>query len=196
MKYILARQIKGRCDFGLSGILLMSLLFSHQIRTVQPKLYATVAVDDVINAAVKRIKASAQAAVGGIHNGIDFQCSNIALPECQTLIQITRRDFRNIRKGSFAFALPANIHPGSAGILPKSASVPGHSSMPGAGHPVPFSYRNFHAPAFSSLCAKGPDQILSALTLVHTTSLILEFLSSSLPVSQAFCLPEFLVRFS
>ena len=69
MKYILARQIKGWCDFGLSGILLMSLL-SHQIRTVQPKLYATVAVDDVINAAVKRIKASAQAAVGGIHPSI------------------------------------------------------------------------------------------------------------------------------
>ena len=80
MNHELAREIIRGCDLGLSGWLLISLLF-HNFSTDIPELDTCVSKDTVIDAVVAGLVASGHAGVGGVDDGITFKRRNVALPE-------------------------------------------------------------------------------------------------------------------
>ena len=84
MKDVPAWKIKGRCQFGRSGRLRISLVF-HDGSAEQAQLYAAECMNAVIDAAVVRDIATGHAAVCRIDDGIAFQRRNIALPKINTV---------------------------------------------------------------------------------------------------------------
>lgn len=82
MQDIVAGQIVGFRDFGLSGRLLMTLVF-HELGTIQPELDASESMDAVVDAGVARHIAARHAAVGRVDDGAALQPGDVALPEVE-----------------------------------------------------------------------------------------------------------------
>ena len=80
MEHIFCRKVIAGRDFRLPGRLFMALL-RHDLMAAQPELHAAECMDAVIDTGVAGLPAAFHPAVGGIDNGIDFQCCDVASPD-------------------------------------------------------------------------------------------------------------------
>lgn len=79
MDDITTRQVISLRDFGMAGRFLVALTL-HQFVTFLAQLHARRRMDGIVDATMQRIKTAQHLAVGRIHDGIDAQAGDVALP--------------------------------------------------------------------------------------------------------------------
>ncbi len=89
MKHITTWKIKGRSDFAKSGSFFIPLLL-HQLVTGKPELNARKGVDTVVDTGMERSKAAQKLRVCSIHDSINFERGDVALPEIKFWVPFCR----------------------------------------------------------------------------------------------------------
>lgn len=85
MDYVLARQIICAGDLCAAGRFGETLFF-HQLRTFQPQLHSGVCVNRIVYAAVTRVIAAGEAAVGGVYDGSGLERRYISMPKIEIIM--------------------------------------------------------------------------------------------------------------
>ena len=164
MQHIVAGQVVGPGDLGLTGGLLVALLF-HEPGTIQPELDARKGMDAVVDAGVAGHITARHTAVCGVDNGAAPQPGDIALPE----VQIPANRLQIGQAGDAGlFDLLTQIFV----LHGQKIGTDGHGAADihqRAQHALLFIsvYRDFHAAITPVLVQQPPDEKFSFFSLVH-----------------------------
>ena len=164
MQDIVAGQIIGLGDLGLSGGFLMALTL-HELSTIQAKLDACESMDAIVDAGVARHITARHAAVGGVDNGAALEPGDVALPE----VEIAANRLQIGQAGdacSFDFLTQVFVLHGQEFCVDGLGAADVHQR---AQHPLLFIgiLRDFHAAIAPVLVQQPLDEKYSFFGLVH-----------------------------